>query len=651
MSALLRCALRTYDYRNALFMTSRHVTFYLPLRLASTALRTADPSARVGAHAESSTPGNSNAPTAGRQNAGAKLNHLRFMVRRLLKYKSADDAYGYFTRQLASQASGREFVFDAYERIILVFLRTGHFNHAEQIYEDMRSAGLYSSSRTRAIMHAVELVQSPDYDHTSSDALFERLTPTISLPSFTDEGMRALVDVLQHALHISPAICAELIEHYQDLHGDEKELSPELLDTLVRCHGESGSIDAALLHAAEAAEAAPYTSLLTLLSAAGRHSPATADTVLSYMAAAHVTPDLPFLNALLSAAVRAKDFGTAFAVYGAILKAPTIMPDAFTFSSLFKAAQGVAQGRAARTNPVPAPPNARSPRLLFSEMMLFHTLNTRGVRRRRSPAVRASTLGVALGLFMRSRDYVAALVALRAFRTLELKPHAKVFRTVAATLLAHVRLELIHGEEYDGVRWADRFLGADVMSRLSPGDIKHELIDELLRTGTIGGVPAEENVPERGGLGKWARRPREPDWPRVPRLAVILGKEPEPREAKWDIGPLERVLGRAVLATLEEYTYSDEEALELVVGDAERTLMPTMSRKSAVDLMEGRATVGELDDDAEVEEVEEEDEENEEVAKERIRQRRRIARRRKRMTGTETDTDDVCTDESPLKPL
>ncbi|TFY62526.1 hypothetical protein EVG20_g6670 [Dentipellis fragilis] len=632
-------------------MTPRRIPFLLPLRLASTALRTTVPLASMLAHAKSSTPENITAPTTDQHNSGAKLNHLRFMVRRLLKYKSADDAYGYFTRQLASHASEREFVFDAYERIILIFLRTCHFSHAKQIYEDMHSAGLYSSSRTRAIMHAVELVQSPDYDHTSSKALFERLTPTLSLPSFTDEGMRALADILQHALHISPATCAELIEHYQDLHGDEKELSPELLDTLVRCHGESGSIDAALLHAAEAAEAAPYTSLLTSLSAAGRHSPATADTVLSHMATAHVTPDLPFFNALLSAAVRTKDFGTAFAVYGAILEHPAIMPDAFTFSSLFKAAQGVAQGSSARAHPVQAPPNARSPRLLFSEMMLFHMLNTRGVPRRRSPAVRASTLGVALGLFMRSRDYVAALVALRAFRTLELKPHAKVFRAVAATLLAHVRLDLIHRAEDDNLRWADRFLGTDVTSRLRPEDITHELIDQLLCTGTIGCAPTKEDVAERKDLGKWTRPPREPDWPRVPRLAVILGGEPEPREAKWDIKPLERLLSRAVLATLEDNTYSDEEALELVVGDAQRTLMPTLSRKSVIDLMEGRATVGDPDENAEMEEAGEQEVEDEEVAKERIRQRRRVRRMRKRMRGTRMNIDNTCTDGSPLMSL
>jgi hypothetical protein len=129
---------------------------------------------------------------------------------------------------------------------------------------------------------------------------------------------------------------------------------------------------------------------------------------------------------------------------------------------------------------------------------------------------------------MLSMDYAGAFVTLQTFRGLGLKPDVRSYRFVLTILLAHVK----HGlqAEQSGQRratWAINFLGGERAMGIQPEDVRSELACVLLKF----------------AVGETEYR--------APGLAVILGDDQAPKNAEWDVEPLERLVARAILATME----------------------------------------------------------------------------------------------------
>jgi hypothetical protein len=185
-------------------------------------------------------------------------------------------------------------------------------------------------------------------------------------------------------------------------------------------------------------------------------------------------------------------------------------------------------------------------------MLECHVLAIQAADPRAHPVVvRVSTLNVALRLFMLSTDYAGTFVTLQTFRALDLKPDVRSYRFVLTILSAHLKLGLQQAATDQAhpnsnsrrATWAVNFLGGHARAaRMQPEDLRPEVACAAL---------LELGVGDTGC--------------RAPTLALILGDEKaRAREAGWDVEPLERLVARAVLATMARRSTSD--------GQAERAL-------------------------------------------------------------------------------
>jgi hypothetical protein len=164
---------------------------------------------------------------------------------------------------------------------------------------------------------------------------------------------------------------------------------------------------------------------------------------------------------------------------------------------------------------------------------------------RTPPVVRVSTLNVALRLFLLSMDYPAAFVTLRTFYALGLRPDVRSYRFVITILFAHIRRSLRYTDEapWSHTSWAANFLGINGSSSAQ----------------AVGVQPGEEGEVDRkdippaiahallefaiGGKTEY----------RTPTVPAILGEEEDgetPEKAGWDVEPLERLVAKAILASL-----------------------------------------------------------------------------------------------------
>jgi len=220
-----------------------------------------------------------------------------------------------------------------------------------------------------------------------------------------------------------------------------------------------------------------------------------------------------------------------------------MIPDSITFWSLCNAFRRLWISRRRSGHRIP---KAQVIRKLFRQMLECHVLKVQAAdpcsHRVVRDAVRVSTLNVALRLFMLSMDYPAAFVTLQTFRSLGLRPDTRSYRFIFTILLAHVKADLQPGQPWRNATWAVNFLGDAGRAGVQPEDIQPEVAYGLLE------------FARRGGDTMF----------RAPDLSVILGEEKGRKQAAWDIEPLERLMVRAILASMRLKGASE--------GQAERAL-------------------------------------------------------------------------------
>lgn len=174
---------------------------------------------------------------------------------------------------------------------------------------------------------------------------------------------------------------------------------------------------------------------------------------------------LPAYNILMSVETRRGSLTSALALYQLLRKqAPALLPDAFTFATLFKAHDKNKQ----------SVPQSQQPRALFCDMLQVHQYRTKGrPGLANSSTISTGVLNVALRYFIRVRDYPAAIVVLRSFAVCRILPDARTHWVVSMGILRRLRDEVKRPLRQGGEgRWAERVLG-DVLPR-TQGDLGGE---------------------------------------------------------------------------------------------------------------------------------------------------------------------------------
>jgi hypothetical protein len=174
-------------------------------------------------------------------------------------------------------------------------------------------------------------------------------------------------------------------------------------------------------------------------------------------------------------------------------------------------------------------------------MLECQVLAVKAADPRTQRVVRVETLNVALRLFMLSMDYPAAFVTLRTFYGLGLRPDVRSYRFVITILLGQIQYSLQKAEKVRWGRlagWADNFLGGSHTAAQAMGAQQQpEVASALLEFA--------------GGTNTGYR---------TPTIAAIMGDEEPPEKAEWDVEPLERLVAKAILASLVPRSVSREQA-------------------------------------------------------------------------------------------
>lgn len=464
------------------------------------------------------------------------LDHLISSVSRLLEQEKSDEAVKLFKERVSKiPFKDRTSRSSAYERGITAFLNHKLFKNAVELEQQMLAEGMDSPIGLRAkTLVCSHIVTAPHEQREKLESLYEKLSLVLSLPFYSERNLRELLDVMRCHPLIDLQFVRKLVDVFVKSRGPQYDLASSTINKLIVFYTHTGSMDAAeslVLSQPRHSNAGPYTTLISELAKKDAMSPERLGILLDRMKLSDTPVNLAFMNALVQSAVRRGNLPQAFSLYETILKDPHMIPDSFTFGSLFNALQRLWASRSRKL--YQKPPNAPVPRRLFRQMLECHVLADQVAEdsgTRAPTVVRVSTLNVALRLFMLLMDYSGAFVALQTFRALDLRPDARTYRFVLTTLLAHVRAHLQPGQSHPRhVRWAVKFLsGGEERAGVKPEDIRPEIAYALLE------------FARNSGDVKFS----------APSLAVVLGDEKEPENAQWDIEPLERLVVRAIMASM-----------------------------------------------------------------------------------------------------
>jgi pentatricopeptide repeat protein len=486
------------------------------------------------------------------------IRHIIFAVQHLLKLEKPDKAVKIFKKAMSKVPSNHHrFRPRAYNHVISAFLDHRRFKDAFELYQEMLANRLHASGGLSAKMVVCSSILKPPHEQREElSSLSDELSHILSRPSYSEDSLCELLDVMKSHRLLDSQFVSKVFDRYVDSRGSKLGLKSNTISALIRFYAHVGSIDKAenLLisdkgtnNQPQPADARPYTTLINELTNRGLLTSTRLKLLLDKMSQSQIKADLPLLNVLVQAAVRKRNFQQAFDLYETIMKdtALDMIPDSFVFGSLFNALQRLwSHNSVLRQARHPA--NAPTPRQLFRQMLECHVLSIQAAVPRRHPVVRVSTLNVALRVFMLSGDYPAAFVTLHTFSALKLKPDARSYRFVLTIILAHLERSLLKAADQSysqspscRASWAVNFLGGPERTvRIQP-----------------------EDVPQlAGALLEFAVGDTEY---RVPTLATILGdRKASPLQGpkRWDVEPLERLVSRAILASMPRRSASEEQA-------------------------------------------------------------------------------------------
>jgi hypothetical protein len=475
-----------------------------------------------------------------------------------LKQEKTEEAVKFFQKSISQiPYKNRASRFAIYERGITAFLDYKCFKDALELHREMYSKGIYGSSGLRAKMLVCSgIVKAPHEQREELESIFDKLSHILSLPSYSDRRLCQLLDVMKNHPLIDAQFVSKLVHEYVDSRGSEYMMTSNTINKLIQFYAHVGGIDVAENLVVSHQDAhnmprptnpSPYTTLISELTNRSQMTSGRLNLLLDKMKQSQIKADLPLLNVLVKAAVRNENLHQAFSLYETILKDddPHMIPDSFVFGSLFNALQRIWTCRSMKLLRARQPPNAPTPRQLFRQMLECHVLAIQAANPRTHPVVRISTLNVALRVFMLSMDYPGAFVALQTFRALDLKPDVRSYRFVLTIILEHLKrgLQTAAGKSYSQPRratWAVNFLGGTAQTlHMQSEDVWPEFANALLEFAV-------------GNTGY-----------RAPSLALILGDEKPPAglgKADWDVEPLERLVAKAILATMKQRSANEEQA-------------------------------------------------------------------------------------------
>ena len=509
--------------------------------------------------------------------------------------------------------------FQLYQYSISFFLRHGEVLRASLLYARMVREGYVPPLSLRVQMRVVKEAESIP----SVDQLMNTMGEIFENKLFGQDALSELLQILGDGMRASPSFIDRVIRIFLSKRDPDFRLSAHIVSYVARVYTRAGDTAGAARWSAERLPSAPlppsdevsspspYTTLLRDLARADP-SYSVYQLSLDKMQAEHpgLVPDIAFFNALLAHEIGRGNFEAVFAMYARLMdyRTPTMKPDAYTFSTIFRAVHHMTSkfsGRSRRVRSIKTPKNVPTPRAVYKDMLTCLGEQAReasaGPRPSASlePALDATALHKALRTFMGQYDYAAAYNTVRLFRlypTLVGAPTLTTYKLVVNSLAARIRvhLPLIAIRTDPQYVWTYRFLGLGELPPSLRANLPFDLgiVHRILYAGSyprmnLHYIPAPDYTlgsEDSRYIGSSPedvvrRLPSTPD-PELftphglPTPLELVGLQAVEEKRAFGVGPLERILKRAVLASFAELDYSPGKQVSLAIAEAKVEMVP-----------------------------------------------------------------------------
>ncbi|EIW62269.1 uncharacterized protein TRAVEDRAFT_27583 [Trametes versicolor FP-101664 SS1] len=484
--------------------------------------------------------------------------------------------------------------FNLYEQSAAAFLRYGEVMKAAMLYSRMTREGYIPSVSLRVQMHIVKLAELS----VEEDVLFDTISGAFTQDSFDETALRDVLRMLVEGLQTSPALIRKVAVRFLETRVPDYAFSADTNTYIIRALHNGGDPEGAKDWAEQTSAApapsavvqkspaSPYTTLLRDM-AASQPSFEVYKWTLERMRVENIKPDLAFCNALLAYEVGRRNYEVAFAIYRMLMQKRTadVGPSAHTFSTIFRVLHRLScSHRYRRTNRIRVPPNALSARAVYLDLLTRHLEHIRQNPNRPSPALDPVVLHKALRTLLAQRDYAGALVALRAFKLFPAAVRAPTLATyhlVLGGILGRIRVQFpglaarVASALSPESVWTFRFLGMHKLPVHQQKELELDLgiVHRVLLVGADPRVsldfvdapsyakPAPRSELEMYGL---VEEDEEDAQRRVARISdpahfhphgmpspvELTGIVSVPENRTYEVVPLERVLRRAIAASL-----------------------------------------------------------------------------------------------------
>jgi len=268
--------------------------------------------------------------------------------------------------------------------------------------------------------------------------------------------------------------------------------------------------------------------------------------IISAMSDAGMSLDIDLYNVLISREVRLNRAANAFSMYDEMKQNPELLPDSYTFGSLFAMYRRIRPSSVRRYSAAARLASCTLPlRQLFQEFV-------RSTSRSKKPVQpNTALLNAALRAFMRQRDYAAAIVVIQSFARFNVALDHKSYYCVIKLIVRRIWAEVQGSRPQDQVRWVDRFLGVyhytDI--RLN-ATLVHGIFAAVRQKEFDLSAPFYVAMQARRHRVPYRHRIREEDaYYSLPTMQMTESIErPEPLDFVYEPVPLIRILSRAAFA-------------------------------------------------------------------------------------------------------
>lgn len=490
-----------------------------------------------------------------------------------------------------------------YDGVIRFLIRHSYLTAAAAAREHMVAGGFILPLSLEAQMFAVAMANTESTEEKTRKDLFSSLLGVVKNQQFTDDNLWSLLETM-NKLGLPAETLLKTMSTFYGAHesNDSDILDLGLYKKFLHSGTESGNVEQALDTLSTLPDsggqggerAGVYASFIAGVRDTPHPNRDAVSAALDLMKQQEVEPDITVFNALISLEVRTNSLQRAFAIYSALKANPAILPDDFTFGSLFSALNRLYSPNRRRY---------RHGRYLADDIpsprTLYHDMIDALVRSPRAPTfeITTSLLNVVLRSFIYKKDYVGAYVVVRCFTTFHISVNVKTYFIVFRHLLNRITYGIRAFRKMGDDKWADRFLSLPYPVHdpqfLAGLQLSNALAAQILDASRRHVFKLDWPLYITNG----APHSHEHEKYKVPSVENMLGKDPIALDHPFDCVPLERLLKKAILAEADSmrtlgHGQAANSYVSKAIQDAKKEMVPPTLSKRLKALPRRQKTVG-----------------------------------------------------------